>query len=393
MDVWNLILFLFGLFNVCIAFYSIWRCKLRSYNLYFVIFYLGLTFNCLKLSIFQTDKTFVDLYYFGVGPLAFTFILFLFEHLPKLKTDVKYSLVNLDFLYICLLIGFLGLKLYIVSVVGLRIESLFYSTFLVSGEEYSIPGISGLVGILQWMLLIFSPYVKKKYVVIAFVGIIVFAVLHVKRGDILRLFSFLLCYFVYKQIYLSGLLNKKMLKYVCLGLLVFLSFVLLGNLRQEARGGGSDSLSNNIGIKDASPALSWVYGYVAINYDVVRAYFDEIPTQKPTVVEQLFSGSDADSEPESGINGFNASTFISQFIKDFGVFYFIEMVVFALILGILIYIIRSINFLGCYVFILSLLLFAFFGNYLANRSIFFALLLSIFFFSLASENRKRVVWD
>ena len=381
-DIYNGFISFYSFVFVVLSLISIYHAKIKSYNLFSLVYFSALFTSTLKLSIYQTNKSELDAYYFFVGPVLFVTILFIFDHLPKVRFKNPVKLFQIENVYLFLLVLYISIKVYIGFSVGWRIESILYDTFLGQGNEFTIPGLSGIAAISQWLLLIFTPYVRRRYVVIAIISIIILSgILHVKRGDIMRVFSFLMIYFVYKQSYFEGFSKRKIGKFILFVSLIIFSFVALGNLREDARGSDSSEFSNNIGIKDSSSAIAWFYGYVSINFEVVRLYFNRIPTNYPTsLVNTIFGEQVSDNTFSPSINGFNASTFISSFIVDYQVFYFVEMILFALILGLLIYFVRCFNLYGTYIFILSILSFCFFGNYFESRSIFLAIIFSMLLF-------------
>ncbi|WP_230861035.1 hypothetical protein, partial [Vibrio harveyi] len=113
-------------------------------------------------------------------------------------------------------------------------------TKIPSGDKYSIPGISGVSAVLQWTLLVLVPFVKKRYSIVAIMSIIVLSgILHVKRGDIMRVMLFLSIYSISK--YLTKNKISIMFIFKCLFVLGFTLFVFsaFGQYRLEARGGDS----------------------------------------------------------------------------------------------------------------------------------------------------------
>ncbi|WP_448105366.1 hypothetical protein [Pedobacter panaciterrae] len=393
-DIVNFIVSILSLIFTYFSILSINRNNLKSYNV-FALFYFGALFTSTwSLSSFQTPKNIHDIYFYFIGPSCFILVLYLFEikqkiYLPKVK-----PFLNIHLLYTVFLVIFIGVKLYIGFTVGWRIDSLKDSTYLESGRDYVIPGVSGLVAIIQWQLLIFAPYVKRKYVICAVVAIVILTgILHVKRGDVIRLMMFLFIWFLNNQLNGKGYSLGKKVKTIVIIIFGFLLFVESGNIRQTARGGSMNDLKSNIGMNYAPVSVAWFYGYVSINFEVVRYYFNTNPSNAPSSITSLFSGEDETTEVSDNhsINGFNASTFIAGFIKDYNYLYFLEMTFFGLIIGTLLVIIKGQEFIGVYLFILSFLALSFFGNYLSNRSIFFAILSAMVlypFLRLKKSNNK-----
>lgn len=387
--------FLIGILSLSLVYFavkSILAKQVTSHNVFLLFFFGSMFTSTWALSSFQTSKSIEDVYFYFFGPLCFALVLYLFERKKNINLRKIKPFVNVHLIYLAFLFAFICIKLYIGFTVGWRINSLSDSTYLESGSEYVIPGISGIAAILQWQLLIFAPYVKKKYVICAIIAIVILTgILHVKRGDVLRLMMFLFIWFLNNQLKGKAFSVGKKVKALVIVVIGFLLFVESGNFRQDARGGSENDLKSNIGMKDAPISLAWFYGYVSINYEVVRYYFNSKPSNSPNSILSLLSSDDDGKPPEDthSINGFNASTFISGFVKDYNYLYFLEMIAFGIIIGIILIVIKSQGFLGGYLFILSLLAFSFFGNYLSNRSIFLSILLSICIYPILNKKQEN----
>ena len=282
-DFANLLLFICSLVILFFVFKSIKKYGIRTYSIFLFMFYLCLLFNTIKLSIYQEEKSIFDLYYLLVGPLLFALPLYLSEKVKKLRIYYL-PFFNLKYIFICLFVLYIFLKIYISSIVGWRIESLFETTYLVDGDSLSVPGYSGLALSLQWTLLMMSPYMSKKIAFIFVVVLVIFALLHVKRGDILRALLFYLIYFMHSSLKRDSFKKtlRKMVLYVCCILFVF---VILGNLRQSARGGSDSEIVKLSGLKINNEPLAWVYSYFAINYDILRKYYDVTPAYYPNALK------------------------------------------------------------------------------------------------------------
>lgn len=398
----------FNFFNLIIAYCSSFlfiyagtkifqKRELKSHLIFIFSFYIGLYFNTFMLSRFQTEKNYIDVYYFFTGPILFYLVLYFFEN-KSIKT-IKYRkrLININVLYLIFLSSYILLKLYISSLVGWRISSFDNSNFLQSGSLYTVSGYSGLAAILQWMLVIFSLNTKRRYAIIGIIAIIIFSYLHVKRGDILRVALFYFIFYSFRIFKLSKSIRLKSnfnntFKIVVMLVLLLLVFVYLGNIREELRGNTEAVLSNNIGIDNAPAYLSWFYGYIPINYEVVRFYFNTSPTNYPHALLKTIISPDSEVlNSEHSINGFNASTILTSFIKDYGEFYFLEMILFAFVIGLLIKQAKKQQFLGCYVFISMILGYSFFGNYFEVRSMFLPILASLIIFPYVETGKNTKI--
>lgn len=371
--------------------------KINSHLIFLFSFYVGLYFNTFMLSSFQTEKDFIDIYYFFIGPLFFYFILYFFEIKDLYSVKYRKKIVNINVLYLLFLSSYIILKLYISSLVGWRISTFYTSSHLQVGTLYSVSGYSGLAAILQWILVIFSLYTKRKYAIVALISIIIFSYLHVKRGDILRIAVFYLLFYSFNIFYKHNSIKlknnfKNIFKIVIMIILLLGVFVYLGNRREELRGSSEMIMANNIGIKDAPSYLSWFYGYIPINYEVVRFYFNVSPTYHPNAILNTIISQDVNNfNSEYSINGFNASTILTTFIKDYGEFYFLEMILFAIIIGFLIKLAKREKFTGCYIFILMILSYSFFGNYFEARSMFVTIVISLVIFPFLKIAEKSKI--
>lgn len=394
---YNTIISFLSSFIFISAVYKIWKLKRIKVSLIFLLFYyVGLYFNTFMLSSYQTEKTFVDLYFFFVGPLSFSFTLSLFEYKKSYNKLSLKGFINPNKLFLTLLILYIIIKIYISSQVGWVLAIYGTSDYFDENTAFVVPIYSGLSMILQWTLLIISPHVKRRYIYFLVIAIIIFAILHVKRGDLLRIFVFFLFVFILNilpkiKTYSKRIRFKYIFRFgVTITVLLFI-FVYTGNIRQSLKGSDSSVLSQNIGIRNAPDYLSWFYGYMPINYEVLRYYFDKPPSNTPSVLLSIIR-SPIETSPSSlyNINGFNASTFSTNFIKDFGEYYFIEMILFAIIIGILVVITKKTRFLGGYAFLCTLISFCFFGNYFEIRSMFVSIIISFVLFPFFKPNKKAL---
>src|SRR5690606_12503385 len=198
----NLLSALFSLSITIISFKSISTSGLKTYNVFLLFYFAALFTSTFQLSDLQTDTTIYDFYYYFFGPVIFSIVLYFFENRKNTVVYNKIEVIDVNKLYVIFLVIYLAVKIYIGFKLGWRIDSLkFGNTYLKSGSEYVIPGVSGFVAIIQWMLLIFAPYVKRKYVIVAILAIIVLSgILHVKRGDIIRVTMFLIIWFIANQL-------------------------------------------------------------------------------------------------------------------------------------------------------------------------------------------------
>lgn len=374
-DLYNVIIAILSLVIVCISSLSIRRKGIKSYNILFFMFFLCLFVNTLKLSYLQKEKTLLDIYYFFIGPLVFCLPLYIADRSKITMHSFSLPIITINQIFCIFLSSYILLKLYISSIVGWRIESLLDSTYLIDGDTMAVPGFTGLALSLQWLLLMLSPYVKKKFKYIFIISLIIFAFLHVKRGDIMRMFVFYFIYYLYNNFKNHSF--RYIFKRSIIVIIVVLSvFVFLGNLRQDARGGGGSEVVELLEFKVDNIPLAWVYSYFAINYDVFKLYYDVPPTYKFSAILNTFAGEEQNLYNRN-YNGFNASTFLTQFVIDFGTFFFIELFFFAVIISMLTYVSRILYLNSLYVFICGILFLFPFGNYFQSRAMFVSMFLFI----------------
>lgn len=236
------------------------------------------------------------------------------------------------------------MKLYIGLNVGFRVFEYGDISQIQSGDKFKLPGISGLAVTFQWMILIFTPYVKRKYIFIGIVSIIIFSgFLDVKRGDLVRVFIFFIIYWYFLNFKMNKI-NSKKIFFIATSLLLFIYlFSLYGEYRLLERGGYEGIIKDYLGSQIDSVLVSWIYSYLALNFDVLKLYFDVTPQYEIT----HFFMHDVDRVAfgmETTISGFNATTFIQPYFLDFGYFYWL---VFS-ILGALIIVAKKINFVGIF---------------------------------------------
>lgn len=399
----NLLLYLFSFIILLYALLSIKKNNINSYNIFLVFYFFALFLNTFNVSSKQFLKTPEDLYFFLLSPFIVAFILYFFEHskitLIKFKNFIKF---DVNIIYIILLFIYISLKLYIGMKVGFRITNYDDISVIESGTKYTIPGISGIAAISQWLLVILIPYVKKRYIVVAVMSVIILSgILNVKRGDIMRVFIFILLYSVFIKIQSQQFNRKRFFQIIIfMGLIIF-AFVQFGEYRNQARGGTEGVIIEYLGSRVDSVPLSWIYSYLSFNFEVLKLYYDIPPSYEITHLTELISAN-LDREAlglETTISGFNAGTFIEQYILDYGYFYFLELVWLPLIAGFLVYISRKLNFLGLYLYIATLMSFMVFGDYLLNRSMFMSMIAAIIIFPFLKLDttigikRRRLQYD
>ncbi|PMH28906.1 hypothetical protein BCU71_19395 [Vibrio lentus] len=382
------VLLLWALTSVCID-------NINGVNI-FVAFYFGsMFFNTLNLSEKQHYRELIDIYYFILAPL----ILIFFVHwAERVKVNTKSFYIGFKFevnkLYLLILAIYVFLKLYIGFKVGFRIMDYGDVTMIPSGDKYTIPGVSGVSAVLQWTLLVLVPFVKKRYSALAVVCIIVLSgILHVKRGDIMRVMLFLSIYSISKYLSSNKISVSFLLKCFSLLFLILLTFTIFGQYRLAARGGDASVILTYLGSRVDSVLVAWIYSYFSFNFEVLKLYFDVEPIYNfAHILSPFLSFEEAPGVGGVTISGFNAATFIAPIILDFGVFYPIELIFYSFFISLSIVSFRVLGFSGARYFIYTMLALMIFGDYFYERSI----ILSIVFFMLLvpfikfSGNEERI---
>ncbi len=376
----NFFIYVLSFIIILGSIYSIKKSNIKSYNIFLFSFFLALFLNTFNLSSKQLEKEVVDIYYYFVGSLFVGIILYLFEHI-RVKTVYFKNFVSFDInsVYIVLIILFVLTKFYIAyNVGGFRIFNYDQFDF---GDKYVVPGFSGASVILQWSLLIFLPYVKKKYAILAVLLIVILSgILNVRRGDIVRVFIFLIIYYIFIKIHFKQL-NLKFLFNVFL-IIIFTSiiFTIFGEYRLDARGVENGSIIEFLGSRINSTLFSWIYGYLTFNFEVIKFYYELGPLYEFTTFKDLIFSVEEEKYIDIGISGFNATTFLKNYIIDFGYLYFYGLFFYSFIVGLIILFSRKINFFGMKIFIFSMLFFNLFGDHIMHRSIFMSIIFCFILF-------------
>lgn len=381
----NFLLYIISMVVVLCSILSIGKKNINNYNVFLLCYFFALFLNTLNVSSKQFLKTEEDLYFLLVGPFVVYLILFFFENLKVSVLKYKHiNIINVDFFYIGLIFFYIFLKVYIGLNVGFKVSNFDDISIVESSLEYTIPGVSGVSAIAQWLLVILMPYVKKRYSILAGMSIIFFSgILGVKRGDIIRVFNFIFLYFIYQKIKFKQF-NKRKIFNIIIGIIVFfVVFVQFGENRLEARGGYSGLIVSFLGSRVDSIYVAWVYSYFAFNFEIVRFYYNFPVIYEMAHVSEILFGQNLSRESlglETSISGFNASTFLSPFILDYGYYYFVEIIIFSLVAGFFIFMSRKLNFLGLYFFMEMLMSLMVFGDYLCDRSMITSMVVAILIF-------------
>lgn len=344
--------------------------------------------NTINASYKQTVKGQDDLYFLLLAPILMILILGFFDSIRVRNVSIRgVPKADVNCFYLSILIFYVALKLFIGWKVGFRFFNFGVGE---TGDQYVIPGWSGASSMLQWILIIFIPYVRKKYVILAVIAIITISgVLHVKRGDVVRVFCFLLLFYSYRVIFFDKFNWKSFLYFITFVAILSFLFSVFGQLRLAARGSDDDAIIQFLGSRIDSVIFSWLYGYLTFGFEVLSLYYDTAPSYDFLWVIKKALGFELATEGENlSISAFNAPTFLVEHVKAFGDFYFLSVMLYSLLIAFLVFIIRMLRFFGGYLFVCSLLFLMVFGDYFLNRSIFFSIIVSIFIFPFLNISDK-----
>jgi len=389
-------LFVCSILLIEIALYDIKKYKFNAFNLFVLIFFSSLLLNTLTLSNVQSEKNWIDVYYFLYVPMITSLFLYYVEHKKIIYMNVKMPKFDANKLAIFLLMFFIILKSYIYLKTGIRLIDFNNGKFFLEEETYVVPTITGLSNVVQWLLVVSLLYVSNKLRVLIILFIVSVAILNVKRGDIIREVLYIILMYIYIN---RDRFNRAFFRKIILSFLglVFV-FTFLGELRQETRS-QDFNINTQIQGKIDNTGFNWMYGYIALNFDVAKEYIkdDREKLMYPFVVLQPVNNLIGfkqeileyyDNTWNYRIYGFNAAPYFSLFIHDMGMLYFIEGIIYSVVLALLILLTKKMKSDGTYIFLLMLLSFSFFGPYLFEPQMFYTIFFGVVYTSFIKQKRK-----
>lgn len=368
----------------------------------FILCYFGvLIVNNLNISALQMEKTLMDYYYFFCGPMIFVLILYIVEKLP-VKPLRKRLHINANIVASLFFVIYIIMKVYIFHRTGIRLFSNAWSTS--QSPSFIIPGISGISSMFMWLTLMMLPDVsnQKLKMTVIFLAILLDGIFPASRGNAMRIVLMAIFLYVYKHGQ-HVFYRRNLTKCICIVITIFVIFSFWGDIRQEKRGYGTEY---NIGLYLGSylnnDTINWIYSYTALNFDVLKQCFlGREPTYELHAlllpIMRISSGNKTiqtyyDSIYTNGLKGFNASTFLSNFILEFGAFYFVEIVVLGLIVSLLSLWCRWCKLRGGYAYLLMLTAFSFFGNYYLVPFFLYTLLICLSIYSVINFEISSFRW-
>lgn len=394
-DIASLLIFMGAILGVCIGINEIRLQGGSLSNIFMISYFGGLAMNCFNISQLQEPKNWGDIYYFFVGPLIFYLILknrdnksIGFSIKPIVKINPNRLGILLYFIYIIAV-------LYMFGKIGIRFTSDDWNS--AESIYYTIPGVSGMVGAISWLLLILLPELKYKYKIVFLITTLITAVLMAKRGDAMRIVLFAMMYVVSMQKKMTAKTILRLIFAAIVGMIVFAEW---GNYRQLQRG-WDDSQTIGLLLESSveNNVVNWIFAYIGINYDVMKQLYIDAPFTWD--VQELFLPvirvlGDAsavaeyyDSVNTHGLHGFNAVPFIAYFIHELGPLYIISVAILGGLVSLASNICTSLNIRGGNILLMMLTSMCFFGDYYLNVNTFFSLLLSIIIYGLIGMKKEE----
>ena len=389
----NVVIVILSTLITCLAAISIKVQGIFLYNVFLCSFFGVLIFNNFNISALQMEKTITDIYYYFCGPLVFAGILYLFER-KKIKHYFSGFQLNPNLLGgviagLCIIF-----YLRVFSMTGIRA---FGNEWLSSqSSNYVIQGSSGMSNLFMWLCLMMVPVVNKKLKIILIIIPFSCAFLSASRGDVMRIALYLLLMWM-ASVGKKIVTKRNTRKFMIIVAIILVFFSEYGNYRQEKRG-WSSTIGYMLQSKVDNDVINWAYAYSAINFDVLKLYTLSEPTMEIellyTPIMRITEGVDAvenyyNSMYISGLHGFNAATFLSYFIKETGYFYFFQVAILAIIVGIMNKICLSINFKGGHIFLLMLTILNVFGNYYLIVSLLYSLIAGMILYFISDIEKSR----
>ncbi|MBU3104461.1 O-antigen polymerase [Clostridium gasigenes] len=397
-NIQGLIIFILSLLSMICGIESMRKFGFKANNLFQIVYFFCLMLNTFNISALQKPKTIIDIYYFFTGAYIMVFFLYIGEK-GYLSTKYKINIpkiFNSNNIIIGLLIVYYTGYIYKFSQTGIK---LFSNTALryLDDSIYVIPGVSGMLNLICWILLMYLPNTNKINKAIIIPSIIIMSgILDFSRGNVMRICIFLLVDYILRKG--KNILNKKYIKKVLIiSTIIIMVFVGLGELRQKDSS-NVFSISNILYSKVNNEYFNWIYSYSAINFDVLKLTIDSNSFGYPTAllipIIRIVSGSDTiisyyEVFAERALNGFNASTFLSPFVADGSLLYIIEIIIFAILIGFIIGFTKKYNLRGVYIFIMTMLVLTVFGNYILNPNYLFSMVVAIILLIFSSNNNKE----
>lgn len=357
-------------------------------NVFRICFFGILILNSFNLSGLQREKTIIDAYYYLFGPILFAVAFKIYEKSPKVKI-LKGFCVNADMIALVIVLLCVVTKLRIFLIVGFRVFSNSWST--AQTEQFVMQGDSGVASMFMWLSLMMVPVIKRRWLKICAIAVpIMCAFLSASRGDFMRMAIYLLVLWIacYGSRFFS---RKNIIKLSLIAVILIVLFSVWGSYRQQKRGWSEKTtMGYLLNSRTDNEVINWAYGYTGINFDVLKQEYIEgdITNEFKALLVPLMRLTGGSSAVESyyksvetkGLNGFNASTFLANFVKELGMLYFIDIILLAMMIIVLDMLALSVRFVGGHLFIIMMTALTIFGNYYINVNMFFSIIIGIFIY-------------
>lgn len=355
-------------------------------------YFFVLSLSCVHVSGLQSKYNW-DFFYVAVfGGLLFALLLAIFDRIafPRITSRI---LIDANLVAAVLILTYIALKYFILSETGTRLAT-FQDVTKHNGDMYALAGFSGLALVLQSTLLMMFPLIKKHYKFIIIVLVATFAVLHVKRGDVMRLAIFLILYFLIT----GGYLSYSRLKLKSLGLvlgcavIVVIGHSYLGNVRQSLYSPDYD-IKTIADSRYDSDALSWFFTYTGMNFEVLsRIDLQGLYGYPRSIMLPVDRYVDPDSVQEyydrmstENVRGFNASTFLGPMVLDMGRMFWVELMIYCVLALLPLAAAKMCGADGARIFMISMVVLLPFGDHIMQPAYYISMLLSPFLFIFLSK--------
>jgi hypothetical protein len=282
---------------------------------------------------------------------------------PAFQPELEVQSDRNDYILVIVFIVLLMIELAVISVKGARVFSLIAGE-KIPGDEFKVVGLSGIYGILYIFLMCsFSSMGSKLKIAFVF-SVIMVSLLDAKRGEIIRLVTFLVFYFSFIDYRVK---SRSSFVLTAGGvMLAAMIFVFGGEARQGLYSPGF-SISDVLNSRVNNTWIDWTYGYIGINGSVLHETV--ISNNEPlgfftTMFNLSFNSTALSPEDFISINGFNAGTVFAIFAGNQSASPSIDYVAFCLLVGLLVFLARLVN-VGSINAFIAMVIFGFiFGNYL-----------------------------
>lgn len=399
----NYVLFLIAVLLAGYGFLDILKNGVRINNAFLTCYFIFLALNNLNLSRLQKAKELIDMYYLLIGPIIFFIITRMFDHAKIRRNIMAKQKCPPDLIAVCLIVCALASKIMIYSKTGIRLfDSNWHGGG--TGDQYTVGGLTGVYMLSIWLSLLLVPCVSKIIKVIIIVMSLLFeAVFSISRNNAMMILIYLLMVYALSK-RKSLLIDKKTIQRIIAVIVCMLVlFTVFGNFRQRMRGwsdpGGTISYYLESNVKNSM--VNWIYGYTAINYDVLLQTMAtaEHPMTLYSFVGpfvRLAAGNSALAQFQDSVyhvkalNGFNASTMFGPMVYEMGIFYVVQVVLLGIQTGILGYVARLQRSDGHYAYLASFAALAVFGNFFSIVIYYYVSVAAIIMFLLIRPSQKEI---